>query len=278
MSAIIPFAEAVAALQEKGLLPTDLSSAQLRELDAALRRQSIFSAHTTILGYLQRIQEVIESIINPKQAERDGQDETVTEGFNPATARQELRNTLKFYGYAAEPGEEGTIKDLASDGRLNLVVNTNTELAQGAGAFIRQNFAPEVVDEYPALELVRFEAREHPRNWSGDEDGDDKSLMAGFASRWMQAAQIAGDADAAACLENNDRMVALKSSAIWQALGDFDDGLGNPFPPFAFNSGMWTQEVSRADAEDLGLLDKGEKAEPAKFDLSELFKAAEVAA
>ena len=51
--------------------------------------------------------------------------------------------------------------------------------------------------------------------------------------------------------------VALKSSPIWQALGDgvggFKDTLGNPYPPFAFGSGMGWTDVSADDAASLGL-------------------------
>lgn len=271
MSDPVPFIEALTHLQKKGLLPTSLTSAQLRQIDAAVRRQSIFSAQTTMRAYLGKISATVESIINPQQVLREGATQTVTEGYNPATARAALRSVLQFYGYQPADGEEGSIKDLASDGRLNLVVRTNTQLAQGAGAFIRQNLDQGVVEEYPALELVRYEEREHPRQWSGDEEGDDKALGSEFASRWMQAAQTANDPDAARVLSDSGRMVALKSSGIWQALGDFEDGLGNPYPPFAFNSGMWTEEVSRADAVDLGLIDKDESAQPADFDLASLF-------
>jgi hypothetical protein len=268
------FTQAIQALQNKGLLPTDLSSAQLRQISAAIRRQSIFSARTSMENYLGKIKEVIGSIIEPKQVTREGREQTVTEGLNDATARQELRRTLDMLGYSPTDEEAGTIKDLASDGRLQLVVRTNTQLAQGAGAFVRQNFAPEVVEEYPALELVRFEDREHPRRWTGAEAGEDAVLGGNFGSRWDQAARIAGDPEAARILEETGRMIALKSSGIWQALGDFEDGLGNPFPPFAFNSGMWTEDISRKDAGEFGLLDEGEEAKPADFDLSELFSGA----
>ena len=64
-------------------------------------------------------------------------------------------------------------------------------------------------------------------------------------------------------------MIALKSSGIWQALGNgaggYDDALGNPFPPFAVDSGFDVDETSRDQAEKLGLLVKGEKAKPAKI-------------
>ena len=63
-------------------------------------------------------------------------------------------------------------------------------------------------------------------------------------------------------------MAALKSSGIWQVLGDFPDGLGNPYPPFAFNSGMWTEEVSRDEAIQLGLIGEGEVAQANPLNLS----------
>ena len=256
----LPFKEAVANLQKKGLLPTTLSSAQIRQLDGALKRQSVFSARTTLDGYLGEIKKTVASIIEPKQVLREGETQTVTEGYNPATARAQLRDTLKKFGYAPEDGEAGTIKDLSSDARLNLVVKTNTELAQGAGAFIQQNLDPDVVDEYPALELVRYEDRVKVRDWE---------------SRWQSAAAESGDTDAARVLQESGRMIALKASPIWDSLGNgaggYDDTLGNPFPPFAFNSGMWTEDVSRADAVDLGLIKEGQAAQPAQFDLSELF-------
>lgn len=53
-------------------------------------------------------------------------------------------------------------------------------------------------------------------------------------------------------------MIALKDSPIWAALGDgagdYTDTLDNPFPPFAFNSGMDWRDVPRAECEELGLI------------------------
>lgn len=269
----IKFTAAIDQLQSKGLLPTNLSSADLRGLAAEVKRQNIFSAQTTDAEYLAKIQAVTESLIHPRQAA--GLGHTVTEGLNPATARAALRAALKARGYTAAEGEQGSIKDLASDARLNLVVKTNMQLAQGAGSFIQANQDQGVVDEYPAMELVRFEEREKPRNWGGE--GTEKKGSP-FGTRWMLAAQTCGDSDAARVLDETGRMVALKSSDIWQALGDgaggFDDTLGNPYPPFAFNSGMWWEEVSRKDAVKLGLLDEDEQAEPAKLSIADLFKAA----
>jgi hypothetical protein len=258
-----PFAEAVKHWLAKNKMATPLDSAQLKQLDSALRRQSLFSARTEIESYLDSISGAIHSILAPRQEARPDQDQTVTVGLNPATARSELRDALQKLGYQAAPGTEGTITDLSSAARINLVVKTNSELAWGAGQFVKQNLNEDVVDLYPAIELVRIEEKDKPRDWE---------------QRWRIAAQVANDPAAAAALELHGRMVALKDSDIWQELGDgaggYDDTLGNPYPPFAFNSGMWTEDVDRADAEELGLLDAGESAKPALFSFAGLFKAA----
>lgn len=269
----IPFSEAVSHLLSKGLMPTSLDTVGLRALDAGIRRQAVFSARTLMTDYLAKIKEVTTSVINPSQETRidpdTGESRQVTVGFNPATARQELRDKLAALGYAPSDDEAGTIKDLASTERINLVVKTNVELAQGAGNYIAGH-DDDVLDAWPAQELYRQEGRDQPRNWDGTNPKGDKTLT-GFGSRWMFAAQASGDPDAARMLETTGRMIALKSSGIWQALGDFEDGLGNPYPPFAFNSGMWVRDVPRKTAESLGLIDPDEQAKKPTLDIASLF-------
>lgn len=268
----LPFAEAVANLAGKGLLPTSLSSGDLRQISAGIRRQSVFSARTTLSGYLQEIQDVVRSVIDPKQGpspdgalNEDGSPRITTQGFNPASAREALRSKLRDLGYAPGAKDEGSIKDLSSSARINLVVKTNAELAQGAGKYIQGNANEDVIDLWPAWELVRYEARNVERDWK---------------LRWSIAAQVAGDAQAAGAA-GRGRMVALKSSGIWQALGDgaggFLDTLGNPYPPFAFQSGMWCEDVSREEATDLGLIEEGEAVRGAALDLEGLFGGEETA-
>lgn len=276
-----PFAEAVDHLLAKKLMPTELSSIELRQLNAGVLRQSLFSARTALQYHLQNIFDAVESVLNPKTEQRadritpENPQGNVTTGMNPATARAFLREQLQEHGYIPTPGEEGTIKDLSSDARLNLVVKTNVQLAQGAGQFVQGNASDDVVEAFPAWELVRFEDREVPRGEKlehGDvvpDPGND------WPSRFRAACEAAGDDDAEQVLEGTGRMMALKSSGVWQALGDgaggYEDTLSNPYPPFAFNSGMWTQEVSREDAIDAGLIDEGEKVAPARFDFASLF-------
>lgn len=280
-----PFTEALKHLAAKALLPTGMSSAELRQVDAGIRRQSLFSARTLLDYHLENIDAVVGSALTPQTEQREDRvtpenpQGNVTVGLNPATARAELRQGLQDHGYVPPPGEKGTITDLSSDTRLNLIVKTNVQLAQGAGHFVQANANEDRVDLWPAWELVRNEDREVPR---GERRGPKGIIVPDPGNAWPvrfgAAAEAAGDEDAQRVLNTTGRMVALKSSRVWQALGDgaggYDDTLGNPYFPFAFNSGMATDEVGRQEAEELGLLDPGETAEPADFDLSTLFKEA----
>ncbi len=81
--------------------------------------------------------------------------------------------------------------------------------------------------------------------------------------------------------KNTGRMVALKSSGIWKALGEgaggYTDTLHNAYDPLAFNTGYRQREVNREDAEALGLLEKNAPAQPAKVDFSQLISMKEAA-
>lgn len=259
-----PFTAALRAHAGKAILPTNLGSAQLRGLDAAVRRQSLFSAKTVTQKLLEGYKSKIESIINPVTQQRadrvtpENPEGNVTVGLNPTYARAEIKDLLRSLGYQPT-GDVGGVSEIASDARINLVIKTNTELAQGAGRFIQSNDA-DVLDEFPAQELYRLEETVKQRDWE---------------ARWRAAAAESGDSDAARVLQESGRMVALKASPIWDSLGDgaggYEDTLGNPYPPFAFSSGMWTQSVARADAEELGLIQPGQRAQAHPLDLAEIF-------
>jgi hypothetical protein len=138
------------------------------------------------------------------------------------------------------------------------MLETNMDIALGYGQYVQSNNA-DVIDDFPAWELFRAEDRFRPR---GDPEYKGDAAI-GWESRWEQAGAAAGDDDALRMLNEFSRMVALKSSAIWNHLGDdWQDSLGNPFPPFAWGSGMDTEEISRSEGEALGLLESGDTVEP----------------
>jgi len=203
-------------------LPTALNSAEIRaRIGADILRRSVFSARTAERGYLDLLQSTLSK---------------VSEGsLSDSEAEEALRGWLDESGYVPEEGKAGGIEDLSSHARIRLVLNTNAESA--AGAAMAQNQNTLTLDAYPAWELIRIGWTKNPRDW------DARWRLAGESVGWEGAAR--------------ESFVARKDSPIWQALGDgeggYTDGLGNPFPPFAFNSRMTWIDVPRADAEALGI-------------------------
>jgi tetratricopeptide (TPR) repeat protein len=188
-------------------------------------------------------------------------DDAANAFFNQVREKeQEVRNAIgKAIGSLLSPAATDIPDDFLSP--VESVV-------AGARQYLTQNYDRTRIDEFPALELVRVYDREVPRDFKIGEGGklvpvpDDD-----WPSRWQAAAKESGDNNAAQILQKTGRMIALKSSGIWQALGDgaggYDDTLGNAFAPFAFGSGMDTDEMSREDAVALGLMDDTDTAEPA---------------
>lgn len=259
---LIPFKDAVMAHGVKSLLPTTLSSEELSTLSGGIKRLAMFSARTDSAWYVQQISDAVEDVLNPHTTTRpDRVSDTnpagkVTEGMDRATAELRLKEAIDTIGYQPAEGEKGTIKDLSSMRRRRLVVETNVQLAQGAGKFL-QGQDPDVLDAFPAQELVRFQAKVHERDWH---------------ERWLRAAEYSGDEDAARVLNEFGRMVARKDSPIWDALGDpdlFDDALGNPYPPFAFQSGMWVMDVDWDTAVKMGLVKTDETIEPQELEFAD---------
>lgn len=198
---------------------------------------------------------------------------------NEAETRVAIGQYLEKTGYQAPAGKEGQIQDLSTEARQNLIIRTNLATARGYGQFVEQNDS-RTLDAYPALELVRYGSRMHPRGDPSYSETSDGSI--GWEDRWPKAIDDCDDdeSDKEAmrdAFDKSGRMVALKSSDVWDSLGNlWEDSLGNSYPPFAFLSGMDTEEVDRADAEDLGLIDPDDKPEAA--DMPEFADGFEMAA
>ena len=120
---------------------------------------------------------------------------------------------------------------------ISLIVNTQRQMAASCARLAAQTEG--VLHQTPAWELARVTGRHAARK--------------DWPERWAAAGSACGFEGA---LQN--RFVALKDSPIWQALGDgaggFRDTLGNPYPPFAYGSGMGWIGVARAECVRLGLM------------------------
>jgi hypothetical protein len=221
-SSSIPFREALDFLQSKGLLPTSLSSADLQKLDADIRARALFSARTTNAAYLQEVKDLVDALLQGN--------------VNEATMRLKLKEALQKISYNPKSEEKGTLKDLSSDPRLNLIIQMQSDSAWGYGKYARDQ-DPAALLAAPAQELFRAEARKEPRNWP---------------QRWM---------DAGGEFYDGGRMIALKNDPIWTEISVF----GQPYPPFDYGSGMWVRDILRPEALALGLLDPDETVAPSNI-------------
>ncbi len=218
----------------KELLPTAMGSDELREQVAAdILRRSVFSARMESARYLALVRETCADFAAGE--------------INTGEARLRLMDELARMGHS--PTDGGGISNPASISRINLIVKTQRRMAASVGRLNAQTETS--VELFPAWELTRFSERGAPRT-----DWDRRWTAAGNAVGWEGALRRAGDWP-------DWKMVALKSSPIWEALGNgaggFRDTLQNPFPPFAFGSGLSWLDVSRADCVKYGLISDDEK-------------------
>lgn len=232
----LKFKEALAARRVKKLMPTSASSAQLAAMEPQILRRSMFMARVNHTGMVGEVHKQIGAAMGDGVA-----------AINPATARANLKLHLQSIGYdpedppeGFEPAKPGSLKDLSSDRRLDLVIDTNLKMIHGAGQFAKAN-DPDIIDAFPCWELYRLESRKEERGWR---------------ERWVAAGgKLYGP---------SARMIARKDDSIWSNLGPFK----NPYPPFDYNSGMWTEDVDRAEAESLGVIKPSTVVAPQELDLN----------
>ena len=214
-------------LGEQNPLATGMSSAELKAgWPARIKDHSIFSARTTSQSYIDMVKKRLTEV-----AARE---------ITPQHAESLLRKTLADLGYSPEagfpdaqgkvpPATPGDIRDLSSSRRIQLILDTNVKQARSMGQLAASE-DPMLLMTQPAWELTRVGARKKPR-------GD-------WLRRWAAAGAKVGWRGAL-----KRRMVALKTSPIWQALADgaggFKDAIGTPYPPFAFGSGLAWAAVGR---------------------------------
>jgi hypothetical protein len=232
-----PFKEALDYELVKRLMPTAASSRELTQfIPAEIRARARFSAAVTNLDVLSRMDAMIKRAVAPstvldpdtgaRRPARPG------EYMDAATFRLELAKTLRAVGYTPPEGAQGTLRDLGSEQRGNVIFDTNVRMAAEYGGYAQgQNEA--VLDLYPCQELYREESRERPRDWQ---------------SRWQGAGGEIFEG----------RMIARKDEQIWTDISAF----GLPYPPFDFGSGMGVRDVRRDEAERLGVIEAGDTIEP----------------
>jgi hypothetical protein len=233
--------------RSREVFETDMGSADLRGLSRELLNRSIFSARATNADFLNEVAVAVDDIL--------------AGGTNMAQGRWKLLRKLKELGYDPmtgfpgdmaniPPAEKDSLQDLSSTQRLDLIIETNVRMASCYAQHLAGS-TPYALHAYPAWELVRTFHRDVPR-------GSPDSHSIGWPRRWNDAAEAVNEEGVSQMLREQPGMIALKDSPIWQALGDgaggYTDTLGNPYPPFAFRSGMAWKPVNRERSIALGLI------------------------
>lgn len=244
-----PLAEAIRLLLDKRLVPTALSSAELRELAAEVKQAALFSARMTQLRPLEVLQQVLEEMLRG--------------GANMADAKLALGKVYEAMGYDAEaggfpqdapgtvpPALRGSLRDLASQERMALTIETNYRMVTNAAFVANVTADDQRRYQWPCFELVRIGPRRTPRGFVRRKGGMEVKPGDDWPSRW--------EAAGGELYDRGTRMIATKDSPVWQALGagegGYKDTLGNAFPPFAFSSGMGLREISREEALTIGVI------------------------
>lgn len=211
---------AVEKFETRKATPSSMSSAEWERVAPAIREKCFFSARVNDAETLGKMRELIGKAVDT--AKRNPSEALVSQ----EKFISEMKSYLRGRGYAVD----GTaLTDIASRRRLSLIYKMNYDEAREFAKYSRGQDS-DALYMYPAQEFLRVEPRRVPRtDWQ---------------TRWRAAGgKIYGG-----------RMVALKSSPVWQNLSRFD----RPYPPYDFGSGMGVEDVDRDEAIELGLLPKDE--------------------
>jgi len=201
-------------LELKVSIPSDLRSAEWSCLDLWIRERAFFMASVNRA-------EVLDAFRQTTAAYTRGE-------IGRSEAREQLSDHLKRLNYKPLPGQEGTIKDLRTVDRQNVVLDTNLEQVNGWARWARQQ---ESLSSFPAQQLIRVRNSKKKRPWF---------------TLWERALSHTTREGAT----GTPQMIALVNHPIWIALSAFN----SPYPPFQFGSGMGTRRIDDVEAGSLGLL------------------------
>lgn len=232
-------------VKAKGVLPSALSSAEQREVFVrSMRERALIMARVTQADFLVVVKRSVEEF-------------TAGHGRGKGALIAEMQSWLQRFGYdpatgfpgdealGIPPAEPGSLRDLSSWKRLELVLETERALALGR-AQKAQGETEVALHLFPAWEFTRLEESEVPRGTEGTSSDS-------WSTRWVK---LGGPYPVWDRQLSRFRLIALKGDPIWTALGDstrYSDCLNVDYPPFAFNSGFGWRGVARGELRRLNL-------------------------
>lgn len=242
---IAPLEDAVKQLGAKSPVASKLRTKDWAKVPAEIRNVAQFSAGVEDANFLAIAQEKLRNVI-ALQRERVKNGEALV---NRDSFIADLRELALPISDSPNPFADQGVGNIASRARLGLIFDMQTQMAQGFADWKLGNDA-DVLDAFPAQELLPSTARKPRAEWD---------------ARWAKAGGP----------NTGGRLVALKTDPVWAKLSRF----GTPWPPFDFGSTRDLRDVSRDEAERLGLIKPGARVKPAEvppFDRSAAASAAQL--
>jgi len=216
---------------ERDVVPSLLASREWRDkVSPALRLRSFFSARVHSAKVLQSARDYVTDYLSqarePKHGglKAQGRTEFVAQ-MRQLVASEGLGRLDPKTGRINEPIDNTDLQDLRSIARLELIFDTATESANEF-AYWQSGNDSDVLDAFPAQRFIRVRPVKVPRPYHAA----------------------------------NENAVRRKDDlAFWL---DMNRDFEVPWGPWGYNSGMGVEDVSRAEAEELGLIQPGETVRP----------------
>lgn len=216
----------------KALVAADIPSREWSAVQAGLRNRAFFMSRVTSERILHEA--------------RQGVRDMLEKGKSASEVRRDLRRAISLSDRPEDPAERGTMRDIYTKRRLDVMIEQNARQAKGYADHLRATTGGALL-AFPGYALVRERQSREPRDWD---------------ARWRKAAEAVGWRGVN---RKTAEKVALKTSPIWVKLSAF----GNPFPPFDWGSGMGLDDVERERCAALGLVGDGiEEQRPPRLDLN----------
>lgn len=232
-----PFNQALDFITSKVVEPHDWDSADWAAQEADVRNRAFFSANVEDARFLDRGHRLIDAFMREELETiklDDGSETTALKIGGRADFVRRMREFMIKEGMLTgdeldriKETSDTDVTELASRQRLNLIFDTNVRSAWGFGHY-KQGMKPAILKRFPAARFIRTRGAQEPRLRHSEHEGD----------------------------------VKLKWDNQWWANYQNDKSLGGfevPWAPYGYNSYMGQEDVSRAEAERLGLLKEGEQ-------------------
>lgn len=232
----VPYQEALDKLGRETVRTSGLTSSQWRDVPLALRENAFFSSRVENARFLQRARDSINGFVAESRETLDNGQVALKTGSRAQFVRDMQQFAVAEGMGPVDPKDSGTIKDIRSQKRLELIFDTKTRQAHDYG-YWKQGQDPDILDEFPAQRFIRIQPVKEPRDYH---------------------------------IQFEDQ-VRLKSDVAFWTIVNQDFGV--PWGPWGWGCGHDVEDVARDEAESLGLLTPDQAVEPATEQMNERLEA-----